>query len=1077
MRAESSDLAASASCASHVAVALITVIALSATPMAALKSQAFPASATFFSDMRWRSIGPPRSGYISAPAGVPGDPSTYYIGTPEGGVWKTTNAGTTWKPIFDSVRVASIGAVAVAPSEPNTVYVGTGNQSGWSFTPGNGVYKSTDAGHTWSNIGLRESQYIGAIVVDPRDANRVLVAAQGGRGGGGGGRGAAIANSDERGVYRTTDGGRTWTRVLAADGSASATDLYYDFADPQIVYASLSAGVGPAVSRTGVVKSTDGGASWQPVSGSGLPDGSRIAALAVSSGTHGRRLYALVGGVRLGASTGGGGVRGLYRSDDGGETWTLGARQLASAGGRIYADPQNPDVMYLMGTSIYRSTDGGRHIASFWGAPSGADPRFLWIDPTNAKRIIAGVDQGVAISVDAGTSWTPYYGLVNGQFYRVATDYDFPYHVCGPQQDSGTACVASRSDFGVIRPQDWYPAGGFENGFLIADPLDARYMYTQGWYHVLRRFDRTTGQVIVLYQPTEQDRFGGAPPLAFAQDKRTLFMGAQYVLASGDSARTWRTISPDLAKPNVAPPAAELAGAPTGVGAPAPGGSITALAPSLVPGAGRGVLWVGTSTGFVHVTRDGGKTWANVTPPTKAPGSINVIDASYHDAGTAFAAVLSNDRRPHIYRTLNFGGTWQEITAGIADDGTARVVREDPVDANLLYAGTVTSAYVSFDRGDHWQSLQLNLPNTVVSDITVHGSDLVISTYGRGFWILDDVSPLRQMRAVMASAAPAYLFQPDTVVRARWDNTQDTPMPPEMIVGENPPEGAILDYYLASPASGAVTLSIADSAGHVVRELSSITPPADTIMPNVPEYWLQPPTVLSTAAGMHRVNWDLRYPDPPTLNYGYYGTLLDYREYTLNWHATPGHTYRSTIVGMMVLPGTYTATLTAGGHTYTRKITVVRDPRVAASPAALAVQFRLQQRMVAGLTASYEGVNHVVALRAAIAARSEQAQSIASAARSLDTELASLAANGFGIVHRDLGRRYSDQFIADAMPTPSVVAGVDAPCKQLDATIASLGKLQTTSMATLNAQLVSAGLGPLPMWKAPAAPACGASSR
>ncbi|HEX8941819.1 MAG TPA: hypothetical protein VF785_01710 [Gemmatimonadaceae bacterium] len=1070
MRAELSNVAASASCASRFTVVLLYGTALSLAPVTASKSQAVPANAAFFSDMRWRSIGPPRSGYISAPAGVPGDPTTYYVGTPEGGVWKTTNAGTTWKPIFDLVRVPSIGAVAVAPSEPNTVYVGTGNQSGWSFTPGDGVYKSSDAGRTWSNIGLRESQYIGAIVVDPHDANRVLVAAQGGRGGGRGGRAGAPDTSGERGVYRTTDGGRTWTRVLSADGSAGATDLYYDFTDPQIVYASLFGG--GAAAGTGVFKSTDGGASWQPLGGRGLPDGARIAALAVSSGTHGKRLYALAGGGRGGA---GGGVRGLFRSDDGGETWTLGTQQLASVGGKIYADPQNPDVMYLMGTSMYRSTDGGHHIASYWGAPSGADPRFLWIDPTNARRMIAGVDQGVAISVDAGASWTPYYGLVNGQFYRVATDYDFPYHVCGPQQDSGTACVSSRSDFGIIRPQDWYPAGGFENGFLIADPLDKRYMYTQGWYHVLRRFDRTTGQVVVLYQPTAQDRFGGAPPLAFAQDKRTLYMGAQYVLASSDSARTWRTISPDLARPSGAMPAPAPAGAATGVGAPAPGGSITALAPSPASGSGRGVIWVGTSTGFVHVTRDGGKTWTNVTPRSKAPGSVNVIDASHHDAGTAFAAILSIDRHPHIYRTLNFGAAWQEITAGIADDGTARVVREDPVDPNLLYAGTVTSAYVSFDRGDHWQSLQLNLPNTVVSDMTVHGSDLVISTYGRGFWILDDVSPLRQMRAVTASAAPAYLFQPDTVVRARWDNTQDTPVPPEMVVGENPPEGAIFDYYLSAPASGPVTLSITDSAGRVVRELSSVAPPADTIMPNVPEYWLQPPTVLSTAAGMHRVNWDLRYPDPPTLNYGYYGTLLDYREYTLNWHATPGHTYRSTIVGMMVVPGTYTVTLTTGGHAYARKFTVVRDPRVAASPAALAAQFRLQHRMVAGLTASYEGVNYVMALRAALAANAARAAAVAAAP--LDAELAALATNGFGVVHRDLGRRYSDQFIADAMPTPSVVAGVDEPCKQLDATIASLAKLQATSIAAVNAQLASAGLGRLPAWNAPAAPACGATVR
>src|SRR5581483_3758847 len=363
---------------------------------------------------------------------------------------------------------------------------------------------------------------------------------------------------------------------------------------------------------------------------------------------------------------------------------------------------------YLMGTAIYKSTDAGQHIAAFWGAPSGADPRYLWIDPTNAKRMMAGVDQGAAISIDGGATWTPYYGIANGQFYRVATDYDFPYHVCGPQQDSGTACVLSRSDFGEIRPYDWYPAGGFENGFLIADPIDKRYMYTQGWYHVLRRFDRTTGQVVVLYQPSPEDRFGGAPPLAFSpQDPRTLYMAAQHVLVSSDRGVTWRVTSGDLAAPPGSPPPDPSAVGGGGVGAPAVGGSITTLAPSAVA---SGVIWVGTSTNFIHLTRDGGKTWMNVTPPNLPPAGINVIDPSHSEAGTAYAALLSRDAHPHIYRTSDYGQRWQEISTGLADGEIVRVVREDPVDPNLLYAGTVTSAYVSFDRGDHWQSLQLNLP-------------------------------------------------------------------------------------------------------------------------------------------------------------------------------------------------------------------------------------------------------------------------------------------------------------------------------------------------------------------------------
>jgi hypothetical protein len=1081
-------------CSSRAAVRLgapLFLVAAAGLARVPLHAQQVPES--YFSGLHWRSIGPPRSGYVSAPAGVPGDSTTYYVGLPEAGVWKTTDAGTTWHPIFDQERVPSIGAVAVAPSDHNVVYVGTGNQSGWSFTPGNGVYKSTDAGRTWTNVGLQNTEYIGGIVVDPKDANDVLVAAQGPRGFGRRGGGAAApepASDVARGVYRSTDGGATWTRVLPADGSFGASDVYLDYADPQIVYALAGGGgFGGAAApqagapSTGVYKSTDGGATWQPVSGRGLPVGARISAFAVSSGTSGRRLYAIASTGRGrgsgGAAGGAAPTRGLYRSDDGGGSWTLGTTALASASGQIDADPQHPDVVYLMGTSVYRSTDAGRSVASFWGAPSGADPRFLWIDPTNSTRMMAGVDQGAAISVDAGATWTPYYGLVNGQFYRVATDDDFPYHVCGPQQDSGTACVLSRSDFGEIRPQDWYPAGGFEDGFLIADPLNKNLMYTQGWYHVLRRFDRTTGQVVVLYQPAPADRFGGAPPLAFSpQDPHTLYMAAQYVLVSSDGARTWRRISPDLTARAGQATAQSGRGGRGGAPAFGGGGTIEALAPSP---AAAGVIWAGTSNGLIQLTRNGGATWANVTPADLAPGAINVIDASHANGGTAYVALLSRDGHPYLYRTTDYGATWQTITNGLRDDGTARVVREDPRDPHLLYAGTVTGAYVSFDRGDHWQALQLNLPYTVVSDMTVHDNDLVISTYGRGFWILDDVTPLRQVRAAMASTAPAFFFVPEPASRARWDNTQDTPLPPEMKVGDNPPEGAIFDYYLAAPATGTVTLSIADAAGHVVRTYSSVPPPPDTFMPNVPEYWLAPPTVLPTTAGMHRINWDLRFPDPPTLNYSYYGNLLDYREYTLNWHALPGQTYRSTVVGPMVVPGTYTATLTVEGRTSSRPVTVVPDPRVHVTQAGLVAQLHLQQRMVAGITATYHAFNDIAALRRAMADRERaaagtaSADAIASSARSLDEALAPIADGpaGLGAAHRDLGRRLNDMLVGDVDPTPSVIAGVDAPCRSIDAALEALRRLQP-SIAVLDAALARAGLARLPTYTPPAAPACGA---
>lgn len=561
--------------AAYVAAAVVAAL----FPRLAIAQQVTP---DFYAGMRWRSIGPNRSGYITSVAGIPGDPTIYYIGMPEGGVWKTTNGGTTWRPIFDAEGVPSIGAVAVAPSAPGTVYVGTGNSSGWSFTPGNGVYKSTNAGKNWTIVGLRGSMYINNIVIDPRDANVLLVAALGPK--------PTDPPGGERGVYRSTDGGRTWAQVLGgAEGGAS--ELVGDVADPAVVYAMIqraagaAAAPGQAGSTTGVYKSVDGGVTWKPVSGQGLPDGARGFALAVAGGTHGNRLYAEV---RSGGRGGGLNVGGIYRSDNGGESWFLGTHDIASAGGHIYADPRNPDVVYLMGTSMYRSVDGGHHFISYMGAPSGDDIRQLWIDPTNSRRMLVGADQGPTISVDGGETWSLWNNIPNGQFYRVSTDNDFPYHVCGPQQDSGTACVLSHSDFGEIRPNDWAPVGGFENGFIVTDPLNSRWVYTQGWYHVLRRFDRLTGQVVVTYTPSAQDRFGGAPPLAFSpQDPHLLYMGAQYVLVSSDNAQTWRQISPDLTVRTTTPDSSPaVPGRRTGpvVG----GGAISALVPHRSPPARSG---------------------------------------------------------------------------------------------------------------------------------------------------------------------------------------------------------------------------------------------------------------------------------------------------------------------------------------------------------------------------------------------------------------------------------------------------------------------------------------------------------
>jgi hypothetical protein len=536
------------------------------------------------------------------------------------------------------------------------------------------------------------------------------------------------------------------------------------------------------------------------------------------------------------------------------------------------------------------------------------------------------------------------------------------------------------------------------------------------------------------------------------------------VMASSDRGTTWRTVSADLAAPRGVTLAASATAGGSTVSGPAQGGSIQALGLS---SANANVMWVGTSTGLIHVTRDAGQTWTNVTPPNLPPTAINIVDASHANAATAYAALLSRDGHPHIYRTSDYGAAWQEISAGLRDGEVVRVVREDPKDPNLLYAGTVAGIYVSFDRGDHWQSLQLNLPTTVVSDITVHDSDLVISTYGRGFWILDNMSPLRQAGAALASTTP-FVFKPEPASRIRWDNTQDTPVPPEMVVGENPLEGAVLDYYLPSAASGAVTLTIADASGATIREYSSVAPPVDTTMANVPEYWLAPPAVLPTGAGMHRVNWDLRYSDPPTLNYGYSGTALDYREYTLSWHAIPGRTPRTTLVGPMVLPGTYTAKLTVNGRSYTQPIPVVQDPRITVPASALAAQFRLQQRMVAGLGATYQAVTYIQAVRAAAAKLGAQGQPVEDALARLEN-----GPGSFGLAHRDLGRRLNDQLVADMELTPSVIAGVDQPCASIDTALDELRRLQSTVVRELSTALTRAGQAAVPAWTPPVSPACG----
>lgn len=582
----------------------------------------------------------------------------------------------------------------------------------------------------------------------------------------------------------------------------------------------------------------------------------------------------------------------------------------------------------------------------------------------------------------------------------------------------------------------------------------------------------------VIFTPAPGDRFTNLPPTVFSpENPHRLYLASQFLRATDDGGRTWIQLGGDLtARP--APPAGEAAGRGAFAGRGGRGGAISALAPSPLSAQ---ILWAGTSDGLIQLSRDGGHTWKNVSPPDlTARSSVGHIDASHHAPGTAYAsAEEAGSTAPLLYRTSDYGQSWQKIVTGLPDNVRARVVREDPENANLLYAGTEMGAWVSFDRGDEWQPLQLNLPHTVVSDLKVHGDDLVASTYGRSMWILDDVTPLRQMSEAMA-ASSVYLYRPETAWRVRWSNNHDTPLPPEVPMGQNPPEGAVIDYYLKSPAQGSMTLAIYDSAGHLVNQYSNIAPPADTSPPNVPNYWFKPPAVLDTSAGMHRFVWDMRYPTPKALTYSYYGNMLDYTEYTLTWHAVLGNTPRATTVGPLAIPGTYQLKLTVDGQTYTRPLTIKNDPRSPATQADLTAQLALEQRVMAGLTATYDTYYQIDRVRKALAtlpAQNDGNAALAQAAEALDKQLAPLAAgtgnSGFGVANRDLARRLQDLEFGDYDPTSSDINAVEASCGQITQAAAALRQIQTDAVPKVNQLLTAAGQAALPPLSPPAGAPCG----
>ena len=779
--------------------------------------------------MRWRQIGPFRAGRVTAVAGIPGNGATYYMGTPGGGLWKTVDGGVIWTPISDSVPVSSIGAVAVAQSNPNIVYFGTGDVSmvGGSVNMGNGMYKSLDAGKTWQHIGLDETEHIGNMWVDPRNPDVVLVAALG----------KTYSKNEQRGVFKTTDGGKSWRKVLYKDDVTGAVDLVFAPGNSNIGYAALwehytAPGGRAAIESSGfagVYKTSDGGETWTQLT-EGLPKG-RLGRIGVAVNADGQKVFAIVaGGGGFGGGGGGGGAAagGLYRSDDGGAHWSKSTQDSRIQGSgyfsRAFLDPKNSDVVYVAQTSLYRSDDGGHTFASYKGAPGGDDNHALWIDPVEPLRMIMASDQGATISMDGGKSWSSWYNQPTGQIYHLSTDSRYPYWVYGTQQDSGSVATLSRGDYGAITFMDWDPVGGYEFGYIVPDPLNNNLVYAGGPSRGVVRIDRSNRQVSTVspsvVRGDNEYRMATNPPLGFSPtDPHILYMGAQFLLETRDGGVHWKKISPDLTS-TAATPAPAPATAPATPAVPArpraqeqqetiaPNNraAITTFSPSPLK---AGEIWAGTSNGVVQVTQDNGATWQNVSPSGLGTlTEIGMVEASHFDAGTAYVAVdrhAENDFRPHFYRTHDYGKTWQETSSGIPEGCFARVVREDPQRKGLLYAGTENAAFVSLDEGGHWTSLQLNMPTTSIRDLVVHGDDLVAGTYGRAFWILDDVTPLRQADRNVSSST-AFLFRPEKALRVRLDLNQDTRIPPDMPAGQNPPNGAIVNYYLSSAPSQDITL-------------------------------------------------------------------------------------------------------------------------------------------------------------------------------------------------------------------------------------------------------------------------------
>jgi len=871
--------------------------------------------------LKWRMIGPYRGGRTVGSSGDLQHPNVFYIGVNNGGVWKTTDFGRTWAPIFDDQPTGSIGDVAVAPSNPNTIYVGSGEGlQRPDLSVGDGMYKSVDAGNTWQHIGLQEGLQIGGISVDQNNENRVFVAVLG----------HPYGPNKERGVYRTTDGGKTWQQVLYIDENTGAVQVTIDPTDANIVYADMFAGrlapwengmwAGP---KSGLYKSTDGGNTWKQLK-NGLPntdEGLDRIGFCIAPSAH-NRLYAVVSAKEKSG--------GFYRSDDGGDSWTKlsGDMRLWDRGtdfAEVKVDPKNADIVYDANVVVWKSTDGGKTWDGWKGAPGGDDYHRLWINPQNPDIILLSSDQGSGVTVNGGKTWSSWYNQPTAQLYHVSADNAFPYNVYSGQQESGSVGISSRGNDGAITFRDWHPVSASEYGYVVADPSDPNIVYGGK----ISRYDKRTGQVQDI-TPEGNYRYLRTAPLLFSPaDNKTLFFAGNVLFKTHDGGNKWETISPDLTRATY--DVADCIGIyRTDAMATMPQrGVIYTIALSPLD---SNVIWVGTDDGLIQTTRDGGKSWINVTPPSVNSWSkISLMDASHTDKNTAYAAVNRirlDDLQPHILRTHDGGKTWKEIVNGLPND-PINVVKEDPECKGLLFAGSERAVYVSFDDGENWRSLRMNMPATSIRDLTIKGNDLIVATHGRSFWIMDDITSLRQIAAGIEKRN-VILYKPENAYRVRWNLNSDTPLPPDEPTGENPPDGAIIEYYLKDNAEKEVTLDICNAAGEVVRHYSS----KDTLYKipdvNIPTYWIRPQQILSAKAGPHRFLWDMHYqplnvPPAYAISAIYENTAP---EATSPW----------------AMPGKYTAKLSVNGKVYSETFSVVMDPRVKTSMQDLQQQHDLSYR-------------------------------------------------------------------------------------------------------------------------------------